>query len=453
MRKVALIVIFLASLLPDSAFATHEIYSQVRYRNHIGQISPRPDNWACSWGPLFYASSAAGTRAKAVAVYKSCSGDSVCNFYTTTGNTHIYTCNSALVWVNGPRRVDCTGGTYLNPHTDLCEFLCPANGTRHSADLLNVSGNTGSNICQAQSNGAICEVHSDSITYSGDTDETVLYAPEYTSHFCDADDGAVEGQLPVLSNADKDNGSGCGVGNPCNPSNGNKYQKETDYRTKTLTLTRHYNSNYLEDFGFGKGWNSSFVRHLELSGDQMQVIEANGRGEKWYRENGIWSGDSDSDIAIIENNGFTVTKGNGHVENYNSSGQVLSEAAPNGRTAIYQYDSSGFFLSFTSHFGHAFVFTWDSGGHVSTVTSPIGGVFSYTYDTNDNLTGVQFPDNTSRVYHYENASFPNHLTGITDENGIRFSTFSYDSAGRAVSTSHANTGNGPQEQFQINYGP
>jgi YD repeat-containing protein len=330
--------------------------------------------------------------------------------------------------------------------------LCPANGTEHAADLLTVSGNTANNICQAQANNSICEVHSDSIAYSGDTDETVLYAPEYTSHFCDADDGATEGQLPTLSYADKDNGSECGVGNPCNPSNGNKYQKETDYHTRSLTFTRQYNSNYLEDFGFGKGWISSFVRRLELSGNQMQVIEATGRGEKWHRSNGIWTGDADTDFSIVENNGFTLTRRTGHIENYNANGQILSETAPNSRTATYEYDSSGWLASYTNHFGHAFEFSWNSGGHISTVTNPTGGVLSYTYDTNDNLIGVQFPDNTIRVYHYENTSFPNHLTGITDENGIRFSTFSYDSAGRAVSTSHSDTGNGPQEQFQINYG-
>jgi YD repeat-containing protein len=452
MRKVAIIAIFLASLSSASVFATHENYSAERYRTLIGQLNPVPANWECSMLNYIYGGSKSGARANAVELYESCSGDSECVFYITQGYSHIYNCESALIWINGPVRDDCTDGTYLNPHNVLCEFSCPANGTGHSADYLTVSGNTGSNICEAQANNAICEVHSDSINYNADTDETVLYSPEFTSHFCDADDGAIAGQLPVLSNADKDNGSGCGVGNPCNPSTGNKYQKETDYHTKSLTLTRHYNSNYLKDFGLGRGWNSSFVRHLELSGDQMQVIDATGRGEKWRRENGVWSGDSDSDIAITENNGFTLTKGTGHTEIYNSIGQIVSEMTPNGRSATYQYNSSRVLLSYTNHFGHAFEFTWNNNGHVSTVTSPIGGIFSYTYDTSDNLTGVQFPDGTSRIYHYENATYPNHLTGITDENGTRFSTFTYDSAGRAVSTSHADTGNGPQELFEIFYG-
>jgi len=452
MRKVAVIAIIFASLLSDSVFAAHETYTRERYRSHIGQINPLTDDWACSWGPFRYGDSEAKVRAKLVNLYKSCTGDSVCDFETTSGRTHIYSCDTALIWVNGPYRVDCPAGTYLNPHTDLCESACPANGTEHAADLLIVSGNKGNNICQTQPNNAVCEVHADSITYDGDANQTTLHSPVFTNHFCDADDDAVEGQLPTLSNADKDNGSGCGVGNPCNPSTGNKFQKEIDYRTNSLTLSRYYNSNYLQDFGFGKGWISFYVRGLELSGDQMQVIEATGRGEKWNKTNGVWSGDADSDISVVENDGFTLTRGTGHIENYNSNGQILSETTPGGRTATYQYDSSGDLITFTNHFGLSLEFSWDNDDHISTITNPVGGVYAYNYDANDNLTSVQYPDNTIRVYHYENTGFPNHLTGITDENGVRFSTFSYDSTGRAISTGHADVGNGSQEQFQINYG-
>lgn len=50
---------------------------------------------------------------------------------------------------------------------------------------------------------------------------------------------------------------------------------------------------------------------------------------------------------------------------------------------------------------------------------------------------MTYPDNTSKTYHYENTNFPHHLTGITDENGIRFATWEYDSEGRAISSEHA----------------
>jgi len=51
-------------------------------------------------------------------------------------------------------------------------------------------------------------------------------------------------------------------------------------------------------------------------------------------------------------------------------------------------------------------------------------------------------DNPKRTYHYEDTRFPNHLTGVTDENGDRYSTFAYDAEGKAILTEHAQTING-----------
>ena len=42
-----------------------------------------------------------------------------------------------------------------------------------------------------------------------------------------------------------------------------------------------------------------------------------------------------------------------------------------------------------------------------------------------------------RRYHYTNPN-PKLLTGITDERGVRYATWSYDDQGRAISSEHAN---------------
>ena len=82
------------------------------------------------------------------------------------------------------------------------------------------------------------------------------------------------------------------------------------------------------------------------------------------------------------------------------------------------------------------------------MTDPSGGVFTYTYGANNNLISVTYPDLKVRTYHYENASFVNALTGITDENGVRFATWSYDASGRAITSTHAGNAN----QTTISYG-
>ena len=77
----------------------------------------------------------------------------------------------------------------------------------------------------------------------------------------------------------------------------------------------------------------------------------------------------------------------------------------------------------TGPFGHALSFAYDAAGHLATLTDPAGQPFTYAYDADNNLISVTYPDGAMRAYHYEDARFPHHLTGITDENGVRFASY------------------------------
>jgi YD repeat-containing protein len=81
------------------------------------------------------------------------------------------------------------------------------------------------------------------------------------------------------------------------------------------------------------------------------------------------------------------------------------------------------------------------------MTDPAGGLYRYAYDANNNLASVTYPDGTSKTYHYENSAFPHALTGVTDENGNRYATYTYDAQGRGISTEHA----GGAEQTSLAY--
>jgi len=61
----------------------------------------------------------------------------------------------------------------------------------------------------------------------------------------------------------------------------------------------------------------------------------------------------------------------------------------------------------------------------------------YSYDDQGRLSTVTYPDNTTKTYLYENAAFPNAMTGELDENGQRFSSWTYDAQGRAINTVEA----------------
>lgn len=270
-----------------------------------------------------------------------------------------------------------------------------------------------------------------------------------------------------------------GIGNPCEPSTGNKYQVEADYNGIDISIVRTYNSNNQRDLGFGVGWTMPFGKRLIIgsNGDSIGLERETGRTEAWALVAGIWGGGSNTIFDITESAGNYIVrnKSNNHTETYNSEGKLVEESSAKGKTTTYTYTTDGLLQEVTNHFGHKLALTWEeqpnsvAGYRIITITNsyysgdpndpyegPVDGKYSYSYDTDNNLETVTFPDGATKTYHYENVNFPNHLTGITDENNKRFATFDYDASGRAISTEHAgeeaeNPLYPPQEKYQIQY--
>ena len=125
------------------------------------------------------------------------------------------------------------------------------------------------------------------------------------------------------------------------------------------------------------------------------------------------------------------------------TGRLLSITARGGFTQTLSRDEHGQLASVTGPFGRTLVFEYAS-GRLVTVRDPAGGAIRYGY-SGGQLTSVAYPDATpadldddpTRQYHYEDPAFPRHLTGISDERGVRFATWTYDDEGRAVSATHA----------------
>ncbi|MCE9640145.1 MAG: RHS repeat protein, partial [Betaproteobacteria bacterium] len=125
------------------------------------------------------------------------------------------------------------------------------------------------------------------------------------------------------------------------------------------------------------------------------------------------------------------------IETYDVAGKLVSLTDRQGRTVTLAYDGSNRLATITDAYGHALTLAYDAQNRVTTLTQPDGGIVHFNYDTANNLAGITWPDTRTRSYHYENTSFPNNLTGITDENGTRYATYGYDSQGRAILTEHA----------------
>ncbi|NBQ68298.1 MAG: RHS repeat protein [Nitrosomonadaceae bacterium] len=176
-------------------------------------------------------------------------------------------------------------------------------------------------------------------------------------------------------------------------------------------------------------------------------------GSAWINQQA--SGDTLTQLKDTAGNsaGWRLITADDTTEYYNASRNLLFISSHNGHVQMLKYDSMGRLTKVSDNVGRSLIFTYDSFNRVTTVTDPAGGIYQYAYDSVGNLTSVTFPDGRARTYHYNEsaytsgASLPNALTGITDENGVRFATYTYDAQGRAVVTEHA----GSLERYVLSY--
>ncbi len=226
-------------------------------------------------------------------------------------------------------------------------------------------------------------------------------------------------------------------GNPCDVTNGDKTQSETDYSGNNLSFTRTYHSKTLPaTAGAGQGWTHNFAGKLLFSGSTPTgLVRPRGYVEQLYLASGAYISLSGSGTRVAQvGTQWVATLSNGSEEIYSSTGRLeqLKDAA--GRTTTLSYTNNRVSL-ITGPFGHTLQLAYTN-GLLASVVDPAGQSIAYEY-TNGNLTKVTYQDTSFRVYHYENTTFPHHLTGITDENGNRYSTYAYDATGRAQSSQHA----------------
>ncbi|MDB0523555.1 RHS repeat domain-containing protein [Ralstonia solanacearum] len=153
-------------------------------------------------------------------------------------------------------------------------------------------------------------------------------------------------------------------------------------------------------------------------------------------------------------------------ERYDANGVLRQIQFRNGQTNTLTYSDAntsaniapgpGYLIGISDTFGKSLSLRYDGSGRLATLIDPVGQTVTYTYESVRSdwsrcaapgcfrVKTVTYPDGKTKTYHWDEADYTsnagstnfqyNLLTGVTDENGQRYSTIRYDSQGRAVST-------------------
>lgn len=192
---------------------------------------------------------------------------------------------------------------------------------------------------------------------------------------------------------------------------------------------------------FGANWRSEYATFLyPVAGSTAiaaVVTWADGSFQV-YRPDGspvLAMGNTNSSKLEVLASGYRLHKG-GQMEVFDAAGNLLTITDTTGRTRTLSYDANGLLSTVTEDTGRKLTFSY-GGNRVASVTDSAGSLYQYAYDGNNNLTTVTYPDNSVVQYLYDNVTFINALTGIIDENGVRFGTYTYDDQGRVKESKHA----------------
>jgi RHS repeat-associated protein len=256
----------------------------------------------------------------------------------------------------------------------------------------------------------------------------------------------------------------CCIGNPVNPALGFKTHRERVYVSATMAEPLRfewlYSTNMFDTLVKTAGWSHNFGRFVAVSPSgtpppSVLVYRETGFVGQFTLTGGIYVPDGDmSDRLVRLTDGGGNTTGwsysvakTDETETYTAGGQLVSIQDRSGATQTLSYSAAstppavapypGLLIRVADPLGRQLNFVYGSTGLLASMTDPAGNSYGFGYDANENLVTIASPDNKTRQFVYENASFPNALTGIIDENTQRYSTYSYDSHGRVTNTQHA----------------
>lgn len=192
-------------------------------------------------------------------------------------------------------------------------------------------------------------------------------------------------------------------------------------------------------------WRFSYSQRLEFSTAVETVLwHDDGQAISFYATATGWEPLSDVTTQLTYDetaSEWTVTYDDDTIERFASNGQLIAITNNAGQSISITY-SAGLATAINHYSGRSLTLTYDVNNLIQSMTDSGGNEVGYTYDTNGMLELVSLPDGTpanstdnpQRRYHYEHASHADLVTGITDENGVRYATYGYNGDRAATSS-------------------
>jgi len=221
----------------------------------------------------------------------------------------------------------------------------------------------------------------------------------------------------------------------------------------------------------GRGWSHNYSeRILPLTTDAKRHIDGRGSVERYHCVDAptcsVYRSESTSGKLLKPlSSGWELLSPGGELKSFDSVGKLVGIENTTGAyhltTISYTADDTVDLVM--DQQGRSLKFNYNADGLVASVTLPSGDAIQYRYKRpasvpayigwNQQLTRVIREDLSERIYHYEDQNPDLRprgeflVTGVTDENSVRYSTFEYDERARPISSELA----GGADRVTLNY--
>ncbi|GAB2865979.1 hypothetical protein GCM10027277_38490 [Pseudoduganella ginsengisoli] len=287
-------------------------------------------------------------------------------------------------------------------------------------------------------------------------------------------------QAPPAAPGCSANSAGFTIGNPIMLAAGAKIQNEVELQSgKSLQVSRLYRTERAPSHTSTAGyiWSFSFQRYLlaaPVPAGQVSpfvtLFNSDGTSVQFNKAgNQYVPADSHGDVLTPLPTGpdeWLLKTAEGRLDKFTKvSGHLRLTASTTaaGQTSTYLYDSNGRLTDISDTAGRTLKVTWHDNYTIAAIASPELEV-RYNYEQLGAASGVTTPGAarlvsvskytpdgkviSTRQYHYgEDWDTWFLLTGITDENNVRYTSYAYDNEGRAVRSEHA----GGADRYDISY--